>query len=109
MNIFMGYRPDEKRVKVTVGSRILEKVNLVEFRSGFDWGFRGIAPRQLAAAILANDVNDEIAKSFCQQFEKQVIAELPHNKWVLTTFDVREFLENRCDVQLSTIVSNQQP
>ena len=53
--------------------------------TGFEWGYCGSGPGQLALAILADHCgNGEQALNFYQRFKWAVIAELPHRSWMLT-------------------------
>jgi len=45
--------------------------------SGFEWGYGGSGPAQLAIAILAHAYNDEFAREWYQQFKLDVVAGLP--------------------------------
>ena len=62
--------------------------------NGFEWGYCGSGPAQLALAILADHLaNDEQALDFYQRFKWTVIAELPKRGWTLTSAQVEESLE----------------
>jgi len=56
--------------------------------SGFEWGYGGSGPAQLAIAILAHAYEDEFACEYYQQFKREVVAELPGDGWTLTTSDL---------------------
>jgi hypothetical protein len=61
--------------------------------TGFDWGYCGSGPAQLALAILADHLaNDERALVIVQRFKWVVIAELPRNDWILTGVDIHQAL-----------------
>ncbi len=63
--------------------------------SGFEWGYGGSGPAQLALAILANHCgNDEQAINFYQRFKWAVIAELPCCRWTITSEKIDEALQN---------------
>jgi hypothetical protein len=54
--------------------------------TGFEWGYGGSGPAQLALALLADHCrNDEQALNFYQRFKWAVIAELSHRSWTLTS------------------------
>lgn len=61
---------------------------------GFEWGYGGSGPAQLALAILADCLgDDDTAVQLHQQFKFGVIARLPRNEgWTLTERQVREYL-----------------
>lgn len=61
--------------------------------SGFSWGYMGSGPSQLALALLANEVSDEIATEAYMAFKEKVIAKLDLTKsWQLTSKDIQEEL-----------------
>ena len=62
---------------------------------GFEWGYAGSGPAQLALAILADHcANSEEALNLYQRFKWEVIAELPHREWILTSADIDAALQN---------------
>src|SRR5437867_3890573 len=60
--------------------------------SGFEWGYGGSGPAQLALAILADCVGDVPALCHYQKFKGNVIALLPYKGWTITDDQVREAL-----------------
>lgn len=61
--------------------------------TGFEWGYVGSGPAQLALAILADHCGDnEQALNFYQRFKWMVIAELPHRSWTLTSQHIDQVL-----------------
>jgi hypothetical protein len=53
--------------------------------TGFEWGYVGSGPAQLALALLADLLgNDQEAVNFHQGFKCSVVARLPYNGWTLT-------------------------
>ena len=62
--------------------------------TGFEWGYCGSGPAQLALAILADHLgDDELTLDFYQRFKWAVIAELPKRGWALTSAQIEESLE----------------
>ena len=62
--------------------------------SGFEWGYGGSGPAQLALAILADHCgNDEEAFNFHHRFKWAVVAELPGRVWTLTSRDIEQVLQ----------------
>ena len=62
--------------------------------TGFEWGYGGSGPAQLALAILADHCrDDDQALNFYQRFKWAVVAELPHRGWTLTSDDVAAVLQ----------------
>jgi Family of unknown function (DUF6166) len=84
-------------VDVTVNGRPLNpRLDLYNHSpTGFEWGYGGSGPAQLAMAILADHLgDDERALSLYQRFKWAVIAELPRNqRWTLTSREVDQALE----------------
>ena len=86
MKIYHGIRTSEG-CTVTAGEVPLdERLELRQYSaSGFEWGYEGSGPRQLALAILADHFGDGArALSQCQLFMEVVTAELKGDEWKLT-------------------------
>ena len=63
--------------------------------SGFEWGYGGSGPAQLALAILADHLgDDQEALNLYQRFKWAVIAELPGRGWTLTSQNIDQLLNN---------------
>lgn len=63
-------------------------------KKGFEWGYEGSAPRQLALAILMDHFDDANAKRASNQVESfatSVVANLD-NDWTLTSQDIDKVL-----------------
>jgi hypothetical protein len=92
--IYRGQRdstaPVGEEVEVTVDSTPLDyRFDLLSASpSGFEWGYGGSGPAQLAIAILAHAYGDEFAKSNYQRLKDRVISELPEDGWSLNTTDL---------------------
>jgi len=68
--------------------------------TGFEWGYGGSGPAQLALAILADHCgNDEQALNFYQRFKWAVIAELPRRHWTLTSQEIDQTLQKLRDTE----------
>ena len=69
--------------------------------TGFNWGYGGSGPAQLALALLAwhlhavhcNVRADQRALELYQQFKWDVIARLPDERWELTLTEVNAAIE----------------
>jgi Family of unknown function (DUF6166) len=62
--------------------------------TGFDWGYCGSGPAQLALAMLAHHLQDDTqALNLYQRFKWSVIAELPHRRWTLTSEQIQSALQ----------------
>jgi len=65
--------------------------------SGFEWGYGGSGPAQLALAILADHLqNDHLALELHQQFKWAVIANLSNSRWILTSEEIDRALDGIC-------------
>jgi hypothetical protein len=74
--------------------------------TGLEWGYCGSGPAQLALAILADHLgNDEPALNLYQRFKWQVISELPHKRWMLTSADIDQAAQRIRDQELEGVVS----
>lgn len=82
-------------VRVTVNGRPLDpRLDLRNHSpTGFEWGYSGSGPTQLALAILADLLqDDEQALRRYQRFKEMVIAGLPKEGWTMTETEIREVL-----------------
>jgi len=62
--------------------------------TGFEWGYGGNGPAQLALAILADHLgDDEQAFNFHHRFKWAVTAELPRRSWTLTSQQIDQVLQ----------------
>jgi len=90
-------------VTVTVdGRRLNPRFDLWNHSpSGFEWGYVGSGPAQLALAILADHLgDDQEALNLYQRFKWAVIAELPGRGWMLTSRDIDQLLKNVQEAEL---------
>lgn len=61
--------------------------------NGFEWGYGGSGPAQLALAILVHHLGDEEqALGLYQQFKFAVVAKLPWSAWTLTDVQIQDAL-----------------
>jgi Family of unknown function (DUF6166) len=89
-------------VSVTVdGRRLNPRQDLWNHSpTGFEWGYGGSGPAQLALAILADHcANDERALNWYQRFKWAVIAGLPHREWILTSEDIDHVLQSLAEFE----------
>ena len=73
---------------------------------GFDWGFIGSGPSQLALALLLEVTdNDEVALSYYHDFSRSVVSCLPLKRWTLTADAIRQWIgEWKVAMNLCTIL-----
>ncbi|HEX5399056.1 MAG TPA: DUF6166 domain-containing protein [Verrucomicrobiae bacterium] len=100
MKFYEGRR-EGHAVIVTVNGRPLNpRLDLYNHSpTGFEWGYGGSGPAQLALAILANHFGDgSRALAIYQSFKFSVVAGLPKRHWKLTSRDIDRALERiRCE------------
>jgi hypothetical protein len=83
-------------VSVTVdGRRLNPRFDLWNHSpTGFEWGYNGSGPAQLALAILADHCgNNEQALNFYHRFKWAVVARFPHRSWRLTSGQIDLLLQ----------------
>ena len=82
--------PVGDEVEVTVNGEPLDcRYDLLSASpAGFQFGYGGSGPAQLAIAILAHAFGDEFATTHYQQFKREVVSELPEEGWRLTKQDL---------------------
>jgi hypothetical protein len=95
MKIYQGTR-EGFVVEVTVnGRRLNPRLDLWNHSpTGFEWGYGGSGPAQLALAILVDHLdNDDEAVTLHQDFKRTVVADLPHRHWTLTSDQIERAVE----------------
>jgi hypothetical protein len=88
---YSGMRQADGTTCVTVNGRPLRTPELLRRGKAttFDWGYEGQgAPAHLALAILADYLDDDLARRYCAHFLRKVIRGLPSQAWVLTGADI---------------------
>src|SRR6187551_744291 len=62
--------------------------------TGFEWGYGGSGPAQLALAILADHLeNDAKTVALYPAFKSAVIVNLPYASWTLTSDEIQQALQ----------------
>ena len=62
--------------------------------TGFEWGYGGSGPAQLALALLADCLGDDNeAVSLHGDFKSAMVAKLPRRAWTLTSQQIQEAVE----------------
>ena len=92
MKIYEGRR-EGHAADVTVNGRPLNpRLDLWNHSpTGFEWGYGGSGPAQLALAILADHLaDDDEALSLHQDFKHAIVATLPYPGWTLTDERIQE-------------------
>jgi hypothetical protein len=60
--------------------------------TGFDWGYGGSGPAQLALALLLEVAEEETAVELHQAFKWEVVAAFPRDRWRITTRQLCEWV-----------------
>lgn len=89
-------RRTRRGVTVTVNRRPLNpRLDLRNHSpTGFEWGYGGSGPAQLALAILSDHLGNEKALTLYQQFKEEVITVLPYERWTLRADEIDRAVEN---------------
>jgi len=61
---------------------------------GFDWGYTGSAPTQLAFSMLCQLSNEKFAKEHATQYANEVIKNLINRDWIINASDVLKWIVN---------------
>ena len=94
MKVYRGARQGQA-ANVTVNGRPLNpRLDLWNHSpTGFEWGYGGSGPAQLALALLADLLqNDDEAVNLHQDFKFSIVAGLPYQGWTLTEEEIRAAL-----------------
>ena len=63
--------------------------------TGPEWGYLGSGPAQLAIALLADATgSDAYAMAMGQWFKRDIVAQIPRERWELTQHEVLEWANN---------------
>src|SRR3989304_1690171 len=94
MKTYHGVRKESGAVVTVTEGNVISKLNpRFDLRNhsptGFEWGYGGSGPAQLALAILADHFgNDDYAQKLYQDFKFRTIGRLNADEWTLTTQDI---------------------
>ena len=69
--------------------------------TGFEWGYCGSGPAQLALALLADALGDEFARVHYQDFKRAVVGSLGAY-WRITAEEIRHFVAEQQNDGLNT-------
>lgn len=68
--------------------------------TGFEWGYGGSGPAQLALALLADCLgDDQQAVELHQEFKRQVVANLDGSGWTMTSHEIRARVRKLAQVE----------
>jgi len=89
MKVYEGERGLSGAVVTVDGVPLPPRTELTRFnRTGFEWGYAGPGPKQLALALLADHLGDDArALAVAEPFMHRVVASLD-NAWSLTSAEL---------------------
>ena len=95
MATYKGIREDPLRCVVTKdGEPLAPRLELINHSpTGFEWGYGGAGPAQLALAILADHLGDREALRLHPDFKSYFVAALPEEGWQFTSDDLDLILQ----------------
>ncbi|MGB0750202.1 MAG: DUF6166 domain-containing protein [Magnetospiraceae bacterium] len=103
MKVYEGIRGPEG-VLVTVGGTPLDpRLDLRQHSmDGFEWGYEGGGPQQLALALLADALGDDSkALAEYREFVKTTIVHLEEQGWSLTDTQIRQTISSVVQVNMT--------
>ena len=97
MKIYEGNRYPVVRVVVRDGTIIYPLIHVLRHSpDGFEWGYGGSGPADLALSILTDYLGDqEIAYKFYQAFKWAFIALFPHTEWKLSGDEIEQWFTSK--------------
>lgn len=97
MNHYLGMRGPKGEALVEMNGQPFDPARSQQVRNhspgGFEWGYGGSGPSQLALAILLEEVDEETAVRLYQDFKWVVIANL-NGEWMMDSNFIRSVLES---------------
>jgi hypothetical protein len=94
MKTYTGIREGERVTVMVDGQALDPRLDLRNFHaSGFEWGYEGSGPSQLALAILADHADASTALGNYRNFVQVIIAEIEEDSWRLTSEDIDQRVE----------------
>ncbi len=91
MKVFKGQRGPQGTLVTVDGAPLPSHTEVRDFRSdGFEWGYEGSGPSQLALAILVEHRGPDDALRHFRAFMQTVISEIEDDAWTLTSDDIEQ-------------------
>ena len=88
---------------VNVDDQALTPDYSLTFRShsptGFEWGYGGSGPSQLALAILLEVTRAPAALRYYQDFKREFLTRMPHDAWAIEVRAIEDWLEAQEDAR----------
>lgn len=104
MKTYVGLRRPEPEVLVETPSGTYPLVHIVHHSpTGFEWGYGGSGPADLARSILADAAGMDVADALYQDFKWDVVARLPRDGWRMSEVAVREWLQGKIAARDGTV------
>lgn len=102
-NYYIGTRTLRNRF-VTVNGDMLEPRFDLRNHSpdGFEWGYNGSGPSQLALAILANEYGDKVAQEYYIDFREAFVARIVTDKWTLESETLDDIMGKIADLEMDS-------
>lgn len=72
--------------------------------SGFEWGYLGSGPAQLALAILCNEVGVDRAEKLFLSYMHEVIGKIASSEWTITSQEIATWLATRGPTSTATSI-----
>ena len=97
MSVYVGARlPDRCHVTVD-GAKLNPRHDLMNHSpDGFEWGYQGSGPAQLALAILAHHYGDDrAALTHYHAFKSEIVARFDRDAWSFTSDQIVNWLTGK--------------
>jgi hypothetical protein len=95
MNNYLGMRDPKGNAVVKMNGVSFDPARSQQLRNhspdGFEWGYGGSGPSQLALALLLEELDEESALSLYQDFKWVVIAQLA-SEWMMDSNSIRSMV-----------------
>ena len=102
MSTYAGYRNGEVTTVTVDGTPLKLRLDLRALsEAGFEWGYVGSGPYQLALAILAEELGDRKALGNYRSFCENTIARLRQDQWVLEGDQIELSLQGVVEVDMT--------
>ena len=98
MKTYEGIREGYATIVTVDGRPLVPRLDLWNHSpTGFEWGYGGSGPAQLALALLADHLGeDDTAVVLHQDFKRAVVARLDKRSWTLTSIQIQQHIDALC-------------
>lgn len=102
MSTYAGFRTGEVITVTVDGEPLKQRLDLRALSAGgFEWGYVGSGPYQLALAILAEELGDRRALGNYRSFCENTLARLKLDQWVLEGDQIEMSLQGVVEVNMT--------